>query len=470
MTTPAERQAVYDRLTQRFPEFVEALSEYGRVATISARSEAAEAGAEATRRVLERYGVPARLMPVPDGPPLVVGEIVVDPELPTLILYNHYDVQPVDPRGEWTHDPFTPVVEDGKLFGRGVADTKGNVVAQALAQAVIREVRGTLPLNLRFMVEGEEEIGSPHLGAFARQHPDLFRGSAACVEAGSHGLDGCAQVFMGNKGILYVELRARTADVDQHSSLAAVIPNPAWRLLAALRAIRDDRGRIRIPGFYAGIQKPAVDALAYLARNPFDPIVYRRVYGARGILGGRTRLDRLKAYCYHPTCNIDGLLGGYAGEGSKTINPAWAAAKLDFRLIPGQRPARILASLKAHLRRRGFGDLEVISHSTFEPGATPVSAPVAQAAIAACREVYGRPPGVFPWAPGSSTTGFYTRHGTAVVKLTGVGYVGSRVHAPDEHIRLDDARRAIRVAAGMMLLFAERAGSRERAASRRRRA
>jgi Peptidase family M20/M25/M40 len=168
MTTPAERQAVYDRLTQRFPEFVEALSEYGRVATISARREAAEAGAEATRRVLERYGVPARLMPVPDGPPLVVGEIVVDPELPTLILYNHYDVQPVDPRGEWTHDPFTPVVEDGKLFGRGVADTKGNVVAQALAQAVIREVRGTLPLNLRFMVEGEEEIGSPHLGAFAR--------------------------------------------------------------------------------------------------------------------------------------------------------------------------------------------------------------------------------------------------------------------------------------------------------------
>ena len=240
MITPAERQAVYDRLAQRFPEFVAALSDYAAVPTISARQEAAQEGAEATRRILERQGIPARLMDVPGGPPLVVGEVVVDPTLPTLILYNHYDVQPVDPRHEWTHDPFTPVVEAGKLFGRGVADTKGNVVAQALAQAAIREVLGALPLNLRFMVEGEEEVGSPHLAAFARQHPGLFRGSAALVEAGSHALDGNAQLFMGNKGILYVELRARTADVDQHSSLAAVIPNPAWRLLAALRTLRND--------------------------------------------------------------------------------------------------------------------------------------------------------------------------------------------------------------------------------------
>jgi acetylornithine deacetylase/succinyl-diaminopimelate desuccinylase-like protein len=197
----------------------------------------------------------------------VLGEVTVDPKRPTLILYNHYDVQPVDPLHEWTHDPFAPVVDDGRLFGRGGSDTKGNVVAQALAQAVIREVLGTLPLNLRFMVEGEEEVGSPHLPAFARRHPGLFRGSAACVEAGAHALDGSPQLFMGNKGILYVELRARTADVDQHSSLAAVIPNPGWRLLAALRAVRDDRGRVLIPGFYDGIPRPSRDALDHLARN-----------------------------------------------------------------------------------------------------------------------------------------------------------------------------------------------------------
>ena len=153
-------------------------------------------------------------------------------------------------------------------------------------------------------------------------------------------------------------------------------------------------------------------------------------------------------------------MSGYIGEGSKTINPAWAAAKLDFRLLPGQRPARILASLRSHLRRRGFGDLEVIPRSTFEPGATPISAPIGQAAIAACEEIYGQPPGVFPWAPGSSTTGYYTSRGTPVVKLPGVGYVGSRAHAPNEHIRLDDARRAIQLAAAMMLRFPEFAARR----------
>ena len=266
-TPKADRQRVYARLAERFPEFVEALSEIGRVPTISARREAEAEGAEATRRVLERFGVPARLLPVPGGPPLVVGEVRAEASQPTLVLYNHYDVQPVDPLHEWTHDPFTPVVEDGQLFGRGIADTKGNLVAQALAQATIREVLGACPINLRFMVEGEEEVGSPHLGAFARKHPGLFRADGACVEAGAHALDGRPQLFMGNKGILYVELRVRTASVDQHSSLAAVIPNPAWRLLAALRVIRNDRGRITIPGFYDGMARPTPDVLAHLART-----------------------------------------------------------------------------------------------------------------------------------------------------------------------------------------------------------
>jgi acetylornithine deacetylase/succinyl-diaminopimelate desuccinylase-like protein len=447
------RERVYARLDARFDEFVADLVEYARVPTISARREAEAEGAEATRRVLARYGVPARLLEVPGGPPMVVGEPERDPKRPTLILYNHYDVQPVDPLPEWESDPFDPVVKDGRLHARGVADTKGNLVAQALAQAAIREEVGALPVNLRFMVEGEEEVGSPHLPAFARLHGALFEADGATVEAGGHDVQGRPQLTMGNKGILYVELRVRTAAVDQHSSLAAVLPNPAWRLLAALRAIRDDRGRIRIPGFYDGMVRPRAEDLAWLRRNPFDPLVYRKTYGARAVLGGRTRLGRLRAYCYDPTCNIDGIASGYTGEGSKTINPAHAAVKLDFRLVPGQRPGRILKSLRAHLRRKGFGDVEVVPMSSFEPGATSIESHIGQTAVAACREVYGRPPGVFPWSPGSSTTWFYTSRGTPVAKPSGVGYTGSRVHAPNEHIRLDDARRAVKVFAAMMMLF-----------------
>lgn len=245
----------------------------------------------------------------------------------------------------------------------------------------------------------------------------------------------------------------RTAEVDQPSSLAAVLPNPAWRLLAALRTIRDDRGRVLIPGFYDGIARPTREALAHLRENRLDPLAYKRAYGATAVFGGTTRLGRLKAYCYTPTCNIDGILSGYVGAGMKTINPARAMVKLDFRLLPGQRPRRILASLRAHLRRKGFGDVEVVEGSIFEPGASPVGSRIGRTLVAACREVYGRPPAVFPWVGGSSSTWFYTRRGTPAALPPGVAYSGSRLHAPNEDIRLDDARQALKTFAALMMLF-----------------
>jgi acetylornithine deacetylase/succinyl-diaminopimelate desuccinylase-like protein len=457
----ADRAEVYRKLDGRFDEFVEGLSEFARVPTISARREAEREGAEATLKILERYGIAARQMDVAGGPPMVVGDVAGPPGAPTLILYNHYDVQPVDPLDEWKRKPFDPVVADGNLYARGVSDTKGNVVAQALAQAAVREATGSLPVSLRFMVEGEEEVGSPHLPAFAKRHPALFRGAGATIEASGHTPAGVPEVYMGSKGILYVELRVRTADVDQHSSLAASLPNPAWRLLAALRAIRDDRGRILIPGFYGGIAAPRAEDLAFLRRNPFDPAVYRKTYGATEVFGGATRLGRLRAYCYTPTCNIDGFYTGFIGEGSKTINPAYAKVKLDFRLLPGQRPLRILASLKAHLRKKGFRDVLVVPHSIFEPGASSISTRLGQATLAACREVYGRAPAVFPWMGGSSSTWFYTSRGTPALLPPGVGYSGSRIHAPNEHIRLADARNAIKGFAALMMLFTASAASQD---------
>ena len=229
----ATRQDVYAWIDRRFDDFVEELRAYARVPTISARREAEAEGADATRALLERHGVQVRLMDVPGGPPLVVGEVAGASAGPPLILYNHYDVQPVDPIEQWRRAPFDPVVEDGKLFARGVADTKGNTAAQAFAQAAVREVVGHLPVSLRFMVEGEEEVGSPHLPAFARQHPALFKGAGATIEGAGHTPQGVPEVYLGSKGILYVELKVRTAAVDQHSSLAASLPNPAWRLIDA---------------------------------------------------------------------------------------------------------------------------------------------------------------------------------------------------------------------------------------------
>ncbi|MBI4415784.1 MAG: M20/M25/M40 family metallo-hydrolase [Euryarchaeota archaeon] len=451
--SPGERQAVFQYIDKRFDDFVADLTEYGRVPTISAQEKAFEEGAAATVRILDRYGAKARRMPVPGGPDLVVGEVVEDEQLPTLALYNHYDVQPVDPLDEWKSDPFRPEVRGGALYARGVNDTKGNLVSQALAQAAVRET-GRLPVNLRFVVDGEEEVGSPHLLPFADAHPELFRAAAATIEGSDHDEVGRPLFTMGSKGILSVELAVRTAGVDQHSSIATVIPNAAWRLIAALNTLRREDGRILIKGFYDGTHKPGKEELSYLRRNTWDPKAWETTYGTK-VLGGRTRFERLKAHMYSSTCTIDGIWSGYTGAGHKTVNPAVAHAKLDFRLIPGQRPEAIFKKLLAHLRAKGFADVQVEKHSVFEPAATPVSSPISQAIIAAMKEVYGREPNLLPWMSGSSTTWYFTRVGTPAVSGPGVGWTGGRIHAPNEHIRLVDARRAIKTTAAAILNFGQ---------------
>ena len=448
-----EMSSVFAYADKRFDDFVADLKEYARVPTISAQQKAFDEGAVATARLLERYGVKARRMPVPGGPDLVVGEIVEDEDRPWLALYNHYDVQPVDPLDEWKSDPFRPDVRDGTLYGRGVADTKGNTVSQCLAQAAIRETAGKLPVNLRFVVEGEEEMGSPHLLPFADAHPEVFRADAATIEGNDHDASGHPIFYMGSKGILSVELTVRTAAVDQHSSFATVIPNAAWRLAYALTSLRGDDDRILIKGFYDGAHnKPTKEEVGYLRRNTWDPKEWESAYGTKLLVKG-SRSDRLRAHMYRSTCTIDGIWSGYTGEGHKTVNPAVARAKVDFRLVPGQRPDAIYKKLLAHLKAKGFGDVEVEKHSVFEPAASAVTSSISRAIIAATKEVYGRAPNILPWMAGSSTTWYFIREGTPAVGGPGVGWIGERIHAPNENIRLADARSAIKTTAAMILRF-----------------
>ncbi|HEV8594977.1 MAG TPA: M20/M25/M40 family metallo-hydrolase [Thermoplasmata archaeon] len=448
-----EHGPVFAYVDKRFDNFVADLSGYASVPTISAQGKAFEEGAAATVRLLERYGVKAQRMPVAGGPDLVVGNVTQDPGLPTLALYNHYDVQPVDPLNEWESDPFRPEVRDGVLYGRGVADTKGNTVSQCLAQAAIRETMGRLPVNLRFVVEGEEEMGSPHLLPFADGHPEVFRADGATIEGNDHDVKGRPILYLGCKGILSVEMTVRTASVDQHSSLATVIPNAAWRLLQALDTLRDANGRILIKGFYDGAHnKPTKEETAYLRRNSWDPKEWESTYGTKLLVKG-SRPQRLIEHMYRSTCTIDGIWSGYTGEGHKTVNPAVAHAKLDFRLVPGQRPDSVYKKLVAHLRTKGFGDVQVEKHSVFEPAGTPVTSPISRAIIAATEEVYGRAPNILPWMAGSSTTWYFTRVGTPASGGPGVGWTGERIHAPNENIRLPDARNAIKATAAMILDF-----------------
>src|SRR2546426_464621 len=271
---------------------LEILKEYVRFPTISAHKRAQPETAAFVRRLLVENGFEAREYPTDGGPNVVFGQMIVDERKPTLLMYQHYDVQPVDPLNEWKRDPFDPTIEDGKFWGRGCADTKGNFIMQLLAVQAWQGVEGRPPINLKFVVEGEEEVGSPHFGSFVRANQEILHADGATIEGGDHLHEGTPKIELGCKGILYVEMTSRTAKVDQHSSYAAIAPNPAWRLIHALMTLRDAKGRIKVPGWYKDARRPTARELRYLQASAFKADALKEFWGVSEFVGGGDFAER----------------------------------------------------------------------------------------------------------------------------------------------------------------------------------
>src|SRR3990172_3787879 len=433
---------------------VEELTAVCRIPSVSAEKRSQPECAEAVRLLLESNAIPAKVIPVPEAPQVVFGEVRVGDEKPTLLFYNHYDVQPVDPRNEWATDPFEPVVKEGKFYARGSGDTKGNIVAQVAAVRAYLAVDGKVPCNVKFVIEGEEEVGSPHFRTFVDANRDLLRADGATIEGGEHSMAGVPKVEMGCKGTLYVELTARTAAVDQHSMWASMLPNAAWRLHAALAALRDERGKILIPGWTDSAVKPTRQMLGFLRKADFDEKPLLQAWGIKAPLVDKTGYELLRHAIFSPTCTICGITGGFQGEGTKTVNPAVASAKVDFRLLPGMKAMDQLEKLKPFLAAEGFGNVDVHFHDKIDPSATPYDARIAKACIKAAKDVYGRPPDVWPWTLGASANGFFNEVvGVPAVSGPGVSYEASGYHAPNEHIRLADFTNGAKYFAALMARF-----------------
>lgn len=430
---------VLARIESDSEKALELLKEYCRFPSISAHKRAQPETAAFVRRILAENGFEAREIPTDGGPPVVFGELRVDERKPTLLMYQHYDVQPVDPLDEWKRDPFDPVVEEGKFYARGCADTKGNLVAQLLAVQAWQRTGGRPPINLKFVVEGEEEIGSPHFASFVHANRDLLKADGATIEGGDHLHDGTPKVELGCKGSLYVELVCRTAKVDQHSMYAPIAPNPGWRLIHALNHLRDKNGKVTIPGWYEDARRPSAREIRYLKASGFRAQSLKEFWGASDLLGGDNDYELLRRLIYWPTCTICGFVSGYTGEGSKTVNPAVARAKIDFRLIPNMKSDKQLPKLVEHLKAKGFGDIEVQFTDSLDASAIPMTAKVVKAAIKGAVEAYGREPEVWPWSAGASANGFFNEVlGVPSLSGPGVSYDGSNYHAPNENIRLSD--------------------------------
>ncbi|MDQ5852686.1 MAG: M20/M25/M40 family metallo-hydrolase [Chloroflexota bacterium] len=402
--------------------------------------------ADLTESLLREAGFTTQRLYAEGAPPAIYGEQRGRSPY-TLLLYNHYDVQPGEPLELWHSPPFEPTVREGKLYARGASDNKGEIAARLAAIRALRATSGELPITIRWIIEGEEEVGSPHFAAVAEPHAALLRADGCLWEGAGFDSTGRPDLVLGTKGMLYVQFDVQGTGIDAHSGAAPILPSAAWRLVQALATIRTPEGRVRIPGFYDAARPPSPAELAALADQPDLDDELRAAYQVEQFVDGLNGVALRERAAFSPTCNIAGLLSGYTDEGVKTVLPAKAMAKMDFRLVPDQDPQDILAKLRAHLEAEGYADVKVTALGTAEPVATPIDDPFVQHIAAIAESYSGKRPSMTPIIGGTLPLLAALRLHVGVPGLSAPGnpiYPGCGAHAPNEHIRLDDLRQAVR--------------------------
>ena len=433
---------------------IEELQRLVRQRSISSQGIGMREGAELVAAMLLERGFTTEIWDTP-GAPVVFGELKGESD-EALLFYNHYDVQPPEPYEAWEHDPFGAEIKDGLMHGRGTGDHKSSFVARLMAIEALQQ-EGPLPLTIKFIVEGEEEIGSPNLAEVVKNNAARLRAAAGRYSGGAMDENDNPVIRAGSKGMSYVELKVRSANIDLHSRWAAVVPSPVWRLVDALRTIKDPAtDRILIEGFFDDVEG-FDDADRFELRNhPLDDEFVLNDFGIDSFLGGVTGLDASEKLLFSPTCNISGLKAGYQGEGSKSVLPSEASAKLDLRLVPKQDAADIVRKLRAHLDKHGFTDVEITQLGAINPGRARLHEPIIRSLREAAVRAYPGEPVVQPIAPGSGPRYIFADHlGINLVADAGCSYHGAGHHSPRENIRvIDYLRNAVHIG-WLIKLFAE---------------
>ena len=387
--------------------------------------------------MLRVRGFTAEIMDT-EGAPIVFAERKGKSDK-TLLFYNHYDVQPPEPLELWESPPFEPAIRDGKMYGRGISDDKGHIVSRLHAIDAILATDGDIPCNIKFIIEGEEETASVHLHEYIRNNKDKLKADACIWEFGGVDHRGVPMQYLGLRGICYVELSVESLSTDVHSGLGgSIFPNAAWRLTWALSMLKGLDERIRIPGFYDDVKEPTVRDRELFDALPDVTDEYKKRFGVKNFIKGLTGGTDLKMEeVFTPTCTICGLTSGYQGPGSKTVQPAFASAKVDFRLVPDQKPDDILKKLRSHLDAEGFHDVQ-INFLGGEPAArTDPDDRFVRTVVQAAEAVYEEPMQLVPMVGGSGPSYPFVHDLGLPVATAGLGYPDTRAHAPNENIRID---------------------------------
>jgi len=424
-------------LTDHLDESIAELIELASQPSVGAQNWGMQECAALVAGMLKKRGFTVEILPT-GGAPVIFAERKGRSNK-VLLFYNHYDVQPAEPLELWDTPPFEPALRDGKLFGRGVSDDKGHITSRLHALDAILADKGELPCHVKFIIEGEEETGSMHLPAFITANKELLAADACIWEFGGVDHREIPMQHLGLRGICYVQLSIETASIDVHSGLGgSIFPNAAWRLVWALNSLKGKDEKIRIPGWYDDIIPPSKRDKELFELQPDMAAEYKSMFGVREFLKGLTGgIELQMAEVFEPTCTICGLTSGYQGAGSKTVLPAKASAKVDFRIVRGQTIERCLALLRQHLDAEGFSDIKIEFLGGGPAAQTDPDDPFIKLVMRTAEEVFESKMELIPMVGGSGPNYPFIHELQIPVATAGLGHPDSRAHAPNENIRID---------------------------------
>lgn len=441
-------------LKQNAAKFEEDLKTILRIPSVSTeekhKPDMLACASEVVRQLHEAGIAKAEIMPTP-GHPIVYAESEQKADRPTILVYGHYDVQPEDPVEEWESPPFEPTIRDGKIYARGTSDDKGQFLVHIKAAKTLNDLKA-LPVNLKFCIEGEEECGSPSLDKWIEDHAELLKSDVLVISDTTMYAPGKPSLLYGLRGLMYLEVEIKGGDTDMHSGMfGGAVPNPINELCRIIAALKDDKGRITVPGFYDKVRPLSEEERKEWQGLDFDEEEYRQLVGSKALCGeeGYSCIERRWA---RPTLDANGIWGGFTGEGAKTVIPARASAKISCRLVPDQDDKEIAALVEKEIRRLADPSVEVkvTFHHGGPPWMTSPDDPVLRAANIAAQKAWKATPLKVREGGSIPIVSTFTRVLQIPAVLLGVGLEDEQIHAPNEHLSLENFHAGIAASAYLM--------------------
>lgn len=453
-------QDITQYLESNRDRYLDELFEFLRIPSVSTdpdRKDDVVRAAEFVADQLRSAGIDKVEVVPTDGHPIVYGEKIQDPSKPTALVYGHYDVQPVDPIELWESGPFEPTIRDGHLYARGSADDKGQVFIHFKSAEAYHKLGKPLPVNLKYLIEGEEEIGSPHLERFIRDRQADLKADTVMISDTAMFARGVPSICCGLRGLAYFQIDVQGPSGDLHSgSFGGPVGNPAFELARILAALKDDRGRVTVPGFYDDVRELTEQEQQEFASLPFDPEEFMKETGVKA-LNGEQGYTPLEQFWSRPTLEVNGLLSGFTGEGAKTVLPAKAMAKVSTRLVPDQDYRKIARQVSDYARSLApdWVDVQVSYLHGGKPWVANLDHPALKAASRAVKRGFGKRP-VFQREGGTIpiVATFDELLGVPTV-LMGIGLPDENAHAPNERLLLEHFYAGIQSAAYFLEEFSE---------------